>query len=1662
MIDIKDIYGNIRFSTEINAGSKRKFLLMKEDYVSLKFSLDEPVFFKLGDYMDDARWGLFELCDLYKPSYNRATNGYDYELRLDAYYRKWKNKIFKFTPEAAGREVSWNLTAPLDVQMGVFLRNLKALGYKYKGKEFEFSMDGTVENKAMLMNYDNVSLLDALSALAETWKCEWWVTDNVIHLGRCEYGTAVDFELGGNVEEMTRSDSGTEFATRIYAFGSTRNLPGDYRPGDETVVVNGVVQKRLMLPADTPYIDAYEGMTNEEAIEDVVVFDDVYPRRVGTVSDITTKEYIDTVENDDGTTTKEKWNAYRFKDAGITFSEKYVIPGEELKIIFQSGLLNGMEFAVKFNPDKKPEKLEDGSWNPAAQVWEIVRNEDYGRAIPDDVLRPQAGHMEGGLPVPADTYILSGFDASFVSAQMIPDAERELKEKAREYVAKTKIDPSTYTNKMMSDYMYGLNPVTGELDHQYAKHFDAGDRVNLINKAYFEEGRQSRIIGYEYNLDIPSDSPVYTVGESASYSRIGELESKIDSLTYKGQVYTGSGNGVYVIGTNDHTRPTNRNVFSALKSLASFLRKDREDKTDYQVKLLGGVVADHIESREFSSGPFGSGYLLKCNPKTGKSYFEVDEAYFRLKAVFEMLEIKHLSHVGGRIVLSPAGMECIKVEEVAANHEALYDSTGEQLFDSGNSELLVPVFDGETAYRCYFKQTDGEKGIVNEFAVGDLAQCREFNVKPGVSSSAGNRYYWRRVVGTGSDYIDLSKTVCDTGSTVPMAGDTIVTVGNDTDKSRQHVVFLSSYDEDAPSIKLYSGINSFSMKDKEVTVISPNADKNIFTGQMVIKPGSTGFDNLADAPDMGAIREDIKGAHDAATVAKESAEKVRESVNGLNGYIDGAFADGIISESEAKNIEKYINIVNGEKVSAESSYNILTSNPYLEGAARLSLMNARTNLSNAVTALVNSINTAIADGKTSVAEKQDVDSKYGLFNQYMGSFYEAVEIANTSIQNKLKSYSDNARKAADEANNNASSAMDTANKTSGAVSDLNGYIDGAFADGIISGAEAKAIEKYVNTVNSAKKEVEATYNVLYGNEYLEGSAKTALLNAKVSFMSSVSNLIAAIQAAIADGKTTPAEKQNVDGKYGLFSTAYAAMKAAIETANKAIQDRIRSLAGNDATQEAVSQIEKVTQGAKDDVAKQLGYTDYGAMQEAARKGQTLIIGGEVNTALINAELVVTTSLIANAIRASSLNINDKFIIFKDGNVDMNGIFHSLGIKTELVASSGYLRLRYNDNDVARFSVNENTGIPEITMYHGNQSVFISPEKMIFGLGRESFLTIDPSVLGAGAVKKTSDGMLYVTNDTIMVITVGISVSPTDGGTTSPAASPLLLRKLGENEYVNAIPAAGYQFDRWSDGGAQEHLVTWDKSGKSLTAYFTKIEVTQYTVTLNSWPENGGTVSGGGTYEVGTERTVSAVPADGYRFVKWSDGGYASHKVAWDKDKVLTAYFEEYSVTGDEIFLGTNLQGKTYTETYKAGTSGVFSVGVSNGKMSAVYVAPSGSDSAFWSDNPGWILFNKGYLGSKLSQGHRYKLAFTAKTAADKTRAYVIASVATLDADGSLNDITKGNELIYAEEVTGTDNTFMLDFTAQRDSTVSDALCLCFIPQEGNAMVYITGISLKEI
>ena len=233
---------------------------------------------------------------------------------------------------------------------------------------------------------------------------------------------------------------------------------------------------------------------------------------------------------------------------------------------------------------------------------------------------------------------------------------------------------------------------------------------------------------------------------------------------------------------------TTQQVESIIKAFGEklFLNKTKPDQTSYLIKFLGGLFSDYIQSMNFSSGALGEGFVIKVDSKTGKSYIEVDELFVRIKAMFSELEIKKLSYAGGNYMFTAAGMKC-------------------------------------------------GTAIENPFKEGDQVRFQDFNIKPGVYENVSNRYYWRLCVGVGEDYIDLSKTDCDANSDIPQEGDSLVQLGNRTDKKRQNAITLSVYGDDAPSIHQYAGINSYSLAGKEVTVISPQGNK--FMGDFILKTG---------------------------------------------------------------------------------------------------------------------------------------------------------------------------------------------------------------------------------------------------------------------------------------------------------------------------------------------------------------------------------------------------------------------------------------------------------------------------------------------------------------------------------------------------------------------------------------------------------------------------------------------------------------------------------------------------------------------------------------------------------------------------------------------------------------------------------------------------------
>ena len=240
---------SVILETPINEGCIRKWQLQGDDYITLKFNLAHPVTFRIGDFCDTTEAdggeaGRFYVTEPAFPSYNKDTGGYEYELQLDAEYKLWNNLVMKYT--TATSEVEWKLTDTLDNHLGQLLRNLAAagLGTCWNGKKYTYNIDweqyapddpnkvlsGVVSTEAKLVEYSNTKLVEALDAMAEAWECEWWVEANVIHFGYCELANEpTELALGDNVESWSVDKSSGTHATRVYAFGSTRNIPSTYR-----------------------------------------------------------------------------------------------------------------------------------------------------------------------------------------------------------------------------------------------------------------------------------------------------------------------------------------------------------------------------------------------------------------------------------------------------------------------------------------------------------------------------------------------------------------------------------------------------------------------------------------------------------------------------------------------------------------------------------------------------------------------------------------------------------------------------------------------------------------------------------------------------------------------------------------------------------------------------------------------------------------------------------------------------------------------------------------------------------------------------------------------------------------------------------------------------------------------------------------------------------------------------------------------------------------------------------------------------------------------------------------------------------------------------------------------------------------------------------------
>lgn len=1196
---------------DFGEGSKLSYQLMDHHYIILKFTTATPIYFEIGDSVEIPDFGYFELTSSYFPKHNDS-DGYDYEMQMDAYYMSWKNKLCKYRPQHGANETSFSLTTTVGVHMNVILGNLKALGLTYNGKEF--SVDYTTYNnkafdvqKRFLIEYGSISILDALNAICseDALNCEWWIDGSIIYLGYCEMEGQTTFEQDVNVLSMSYSESKSTYITRLYAFGSDRNIPKGYFTGaDADVTTDGVATDYLMLPnkevdsdgfyAKDGYLENVNVVKNDkQAIEGVVMFEEEYPKVESVVSSI--KTYDSTVDNEDGTkTTQTFWQVTSTDSFTNNFKESWIKSNLTLGIKFTSGALMGMEFDVSFKVIDK------------VNYFEIVANDTYGRTLPDGVMCPKVG----------DKYFLFNWDATKITdTDLIPTAQLSLFDRSKQYYQKTMISNSNFTCTMDGDKFYN--------DGTYDYH-PLGEQVKLINDMFAQvdaDGkhyRNSRIIGMEIPLDIPYDHPQYTVGEKAATSRLGKLEDKVDSIKVNGMQIggTGSGNGggVYVIGMNDTTPASDSNVYSARRSRMEFVSR-----------LLDNTAKSTItweKVQKFFSGLFvgnrnnenGGSWTPDAE---GRSHLITDYLEVRMKAIFEELVINKTSTIGGKEIISPTGgVVAHKVEEVTVTYNNV----------------------SQKAYRCYFLAEQEGDAVDNDFAVGDQVRSESFNVRKGTYHKAGNHFYWRLVIGRDEDpvelegkkyhYIDLSDTDCATASDVPAKGDVLNQCGNRTDVERQNCLIFSAVDTYSPSISLYHGINSYSFANREYVEYGVNKQNNkaFFNvyGDMYFGDRPTSANNYEGESYVKFDSEtkkvtikgdlDIKSTYDGKTLDKYITEKSldknavetiinkSQTIIDLQNQIDGAietwFYDGVPTLKNAPAISWKTD--NDKKTHlGDLYYDNKTGKAYRfakDGSTYEWIIITDTELTKALKDSSQALKDAAAADKKANGAQATANTKRRIFGSQPvppydvndmwvnatypndGSTYkneilkcstakaegEKFDIADWKLASKYTddTKAEEAKKAAEKAQEEIKTTQSNLNALGTTVTENKKTFDSYVKDGYLEPSEIAAMAQDSKRLEDAFAAAEKSYNEVKGAEVLKSTkeltdlntAFTTLSTAKTELVTYLSDISTNYNKADTTGKATIVSA--VGTKFTNFQSAYSAFYDKLGLANAYITSKI--------------------------------------------------------------------------------------------------------------------------------------------------------------------------------------------------------------------------------------------------------------------------------------------------------------------------------------------------------------------------------------------------------------------------------------------------------------------------------------------------------------------------
>lgn len=551
-----------------------KYVLMGDYYIELPFNLLEPTTFARGSYIT-YKGRKFEIMSTVRPEFDNKTGGYKYTLKFEAQQNHMKRFVC-FWLGGDNPEAVFHNTTDLESFAALIVANMnKQLG----GENWQvgtFTVDNPKATKLVSFNGDKC--WDILNTIAETFETEWWTEENgdLISLcfGKLDFGSPEEFRQGNVVKNIpAKKGDDSSYGTRFYVFGSTRNLTSDYGQAPQGGETNHVSEIRLRLPDGQRYIDAIPGLSGSDIVEQVVFFDDIYPKNTETVTSIETvdREIIE------GQTDK----AYVMYCKDTPFLPSDMIKGETLGATFTSGSLEGWNFELSINYKSETWKPEDGFDKKFEIIAQVETSGESQLIIPRENMHPE----------PGDTFVITGVK---LPKERIEEAEKELLKAGESYAAKHSSDTDVYDCE--------TNPVYCQ---ENKKNYDAGQAVRLVDPRFGESGRLSRIQGYEkklYNEYIAT----YTVGDNTAYSRIGNIESEVKANLYAQRIgVTESGASIYLITRYDSTAAADYNAYSAKRALWEFANKQFPDT--FKGKM---TFDDGAQFGGFASGMTGFGGII--------------------------------------------------------------------------------------------------------------------------------------------------------------------------------------------------------------------------------------------------------------------------------------------------------------------------------------------------------------------------------------------------------------------------------------------------------------------------------------------------------------------------------------------------------------------------------------------------------------------------------------------------------------------------------------------------------------------------------------------------------------------------------------------------------------------------------------------------------------------------------------------------------------------------------------------------------------------------------------------------------------------------------------------------------------------------------------------